>query len=391
MARLKKSQVVFWDVDTQFDFMRETGKLYVRGAKDITPVLARITKFVKDNDIIYRATMDVHAKDDPEFKGHGGDFPPHCVVGTRGMKKIPETSSFLGPGFDPRVLGKKSYDIFSEPFMGKVVEHFKKEGITTVIVYGVATDYCVKAAALGFAKRGFHVVVLKDAIAGVKPATTAAAIAEMKVAGVRFHPFDAAVKMIRLTPVPSLADLSKHVDADSRRLMERDGLKLAIEKGKQWGVSLQLRKGGVKAALVDVLIYSEPTVERGFAMKRNPAIDAYVAYVLVEKKYRGKGYAGILLGAWVRYFDEHRMSSALEAFPLQSKEGTISLADLVAFYRSLGYRVKGKMKGKGSAMMYRPRERRAVPGPVVPASVPRRAVAAVPLGKTLALAARAGL
>jgi nicotinamidase/pyrazinamidase len=384
MASLKRSAVVFWDVDTQFDFMRPKGKLYVKGAASIIPMLKRVTRFITEHDLNYRATMDVHVKDDPEFK----DFAPHCIVGTRGMMKIPETSA-------GRVFKKSTYDIFSEMFMDEVINGFKNVGITTVIVYGVATDYCVKAAALGFAKRGFRVFVLEDAIAGVERSSTAAAIAGMKAAGIKFRAFDAVTKMFHFRPVPLLADLSKHVDATSWQLMKRDGLELALTKkaGSRF-VTLELRKHGAKVASVQVYVCEQPEVERDYGLKRDPVIDAWVQYVLVEKGYRGRGYASILLRAWTRYFDAHGMATGLEATPLMSKGATISLADLVAFYESLGYRVvKPRIHpaDKFSAMMFRPRPRAAVPRAVVPAGVPRRAVAAPSFDRTLALAARAGL
>jgi nicotinamidase/pyrazinamidase len=54
-----------------------------------------------------------------------------------------------------------------------------------MIVYGVATDYCVKAAALGLAERGYRTTVLTDAIAGITKEGTEAALAALEAAGVR--------------------------------------------------------------------------------------------------------------------------------------------------------------------------------------------------------------
>ena len=52
-------------------------------------------------------------------------------------------------------------------------------------MFGVATDYCVKAAALGLAERGYRVAVLTDAIAAVADETGQAALRKMEAAGCR--------------------------------------------------------------------------------------------------------------------------------------------------------------------------------------------------------------
>lgn len=194
-----KASVVFWDVDTQVDFMLPAGKLYVPGAVDLIPNLKKITKFIQKKKLLHYSTLDVHVKDDPEFK----HFPPHCIVRTNGVKKIPET--IVDAALDDKQTVKKAtHDVFSEAkVMDKIVAGFNAIGIKTIIIYGVATDYCVATAALGFASRGFKVVVIKDAVAGVGPATTEHAIADMKEAGVKFKTFGKVVEM--LSPGPKAA------------------------------------------------------------------------------------------------------------------------------------------------------------------------------------------
>jgi len=54
------------------------------------------------------------------------------------------------------------------------------------VVYGVATDFCVKAAVLGMQKRGVQCYVVEDAIKGVFPETTQKALEEMILAGAKF-------------------------------------------------------------------------------------------------------------------------------------------------------------------------------------------------------------
>ena len=57
-------------------------------------------------------------------------------------------------------------------------------GVDTVDVVGIATDHCVRATALDAASFGFHTRVLLGLCAGVAPGTTAAALEQMRGAGV---------------------------------------------------------------------------------------------------------------------------------------------------------------------------------------------------------------
>ena len=53
------------------------------------------------------------------------------------------------------------------------------------VVYGVATEYCVRAAVLGLLRRGRSVALVEDAIRAVDPAQGEAALREMQAAGAR--------------------------------------------------------------------------------------------------------------------------------------------------------------------------------------------------------------
>ena len=84
----------------------------------------------------------------------------------------------------PIYFGKQDYDVFSEaetlqPFL----ETIKGK---TVVLYGVATDYCVRATALGFRQRNFDVIVVQDAIMGIAAETVKQSLIEMRTAGVQF-------------------------------------------------------------------------------------------------------------------------------------------------------------------------------------------------------------
>ena len=86
--------LLFWDVDTQVDFMKEDGKLYVEGAEEIIPNLERLTEAARRLELPVVASADEHVpeddelSDDPDFED---TYPPHCMKGTRGQEKIPQT------------------------------------------------------------------------------------------------------------------------------------------------------------------------------------------------------------------------------------------------------------------------------------------------------------
>ena len=154
-SRQKEKKTLFFDVDTQYDFMCRAGRLYVKGADKITGNLKVLTEFADKNNITVISSLDTHIKNDPEFKM----FPAHCVKNTAGYKKITQT---LAGNTEQIFIEKRTFDAFSNPRTKQYIKPFD-----TAYVYGVATDYCVKAACLGLVKAGLKVYLVKDAIKAV--------------------------------------------------------------------------------------------------------------------------------------------------------------------------------------------------------------------------------
>ena len=169
--------VIFWDVDTQADFMLPGGKLYVPGAEKIIPNLNRLTEAARQGRVLIVGDACVHAPDDPEFR----QFPPHCVRGTAGAKIIPETLAdrvLMVPAeadakipadlsaYQQVILEKQVLDVFSNPHAETVLERVQKftEADAEIFVYGVVTEYCVRLAAKGLLARGRRVALVSDAI-----------------------------------------------------------------------------------------------------------------------------------------------------------------------------------------------------------------------------------
>ena len=186
---------VFVDIDTQHDFISRDGALSVPGAEEIRGNLETLTDYAVNNGIKIVASADAHVPDDEEFEV----FPPHCVQNTPGQKKIEETTTAATvvlkndasesaqsnqiEDADQILLEKQTYDVFTNPSAPGI---FEAAGGDEYIVYGVATDYCVKAAAVGLLERGYNVTVVKDAIAAVTEQTGKESIALMEEMGAAF-------------------------------------------------------------------------------------------------------------------------------------------------------------------------------------------------------------
>ena len=186
---------VFVDIDTQYDFISADGALSVPGAENIRENLRALTNYAIEHGVKTIASADAHAPDDREFE----IFPPHCVQGTPGQKKIEETcvantqvienttpETHLHEVFskaDHILLEKQTYDVFTNLNTVKLI---KAANADEHIVYGVATDYCVRAAVCGLLDRGYQVIVVKDAIAAVEQKAGEDAVAMMKEQGAIF-------------------------------------------------------------------------------------------------------------------------------------------------------------------------------------------------------------
>ena len=184
----------FLDVDTQRDFMISSGGLYVPGAERIIPKLRKLFDFARKNEINVLSTVDAHTADDPEFQ----QFPPHCVQGSEGQRKLDETLlarplTFQNKPIDRNLLDavrknrqiiieKQSLNMFDNP----IAERLLRVLPPRAIVFGVTTEYCVKYACLGLRCMGIHTAIISDAIRALAPKTEKEALEEMRAAGVDF-------------------------------------------------------------------------------------------------------------------------------------------------------------------------------------------------------------
>jgi len=192
------SGVVLWDVDTQVDFMLPDGKLYVPGAEQTAPAMRRLVQAARAAGIPHVASADDHEltddeiSDEPDFSS---TYPPHCLRGTRGARKVPETEQedpvpiTLEPLPERYLRGreflllKKHFDVFTNPNTDRLLAVLDPD---EVILFGVATDVCDDAAIRGLLERGRRVRFVEDAARGLDEQRTSACIAAWREAGVEF-------------------------------------------------------------------------------------------------------------------------------------------------------------------------------------------------------------
>jgi len=194
MGKRKTEKVLFWNVDTQNDFMLKDGKLSVPDAGRIVKNLKTLTRLAKEKGIQVVSTCDWHnsatyeISHTPDFKSK---FPEHCMENTDGAKFIPETmpdesdsievdwdivnseeDNVIVAGMRNIILKKDKFDAFEgNPNTDALLRELKP---TLVYVYGVASEVCVNFAILGLLKRGYEVVIVIDAIQGLGDAKAVA-------------------------------------------------------------------------------------------------------------------------------------------------------------------------------------------------------------------------
>jgi nicotinamidase/pyrazinamidase len=158
---------------------------------------------------VHVASADDHELTDSEISeepDYSTTYPPHCLRGTRGARKIPETDQddpvpitleslpehhLRGREF---LLLKKSFDVFTNPNTDRLLERLNPDEI---VVFGVATDVCDDAAIRGFLERGRKVSFVEDAARGLDDGRVATCTSAWRDAGVEFTTADQVISRLR--------------------------------------------------------------------------------------------------------------------------------------------------------------------------------------------------
>jgi nicotinamidase/pyrazinamidase len=181
-------KTIFFDIDSQLDFLYPAGALYVPGAERIVPAIARLNRYAAAQGIPVVSTTDAHAENDPEFQ----TWPPHCVAGTTGQHKAETTllekrvvvpnrpCSLALDGAQQIIVEKQNVDVFTAPNLARVVENLAADRF---VVYGVVTEICVLFAARGLLKYRKPVTIVTDAVAALTAEASDRALAEIRATG----------------------------------------------------------------------------------------------------------------------------------------------------------------------------------------------------------------
>src|SRR5437660_6972123 len=199
------SGTILWDVDTQVDFVLPDGKLYVPGAEQVAPAMRLLVKAARAAGVVHVASADDHELTDAEISEQPDfqtTYPPHCLRGTRGARKVEETEQEdpVPIGLEPLperylrgrefLILKKNFDVFTNPNTDRLLAALHPDEI---VVFGVATDVCDDAAIRGFLDRGRSVRFVEDAARGLDEGRVAACIAAWRDRGVAFTTVDEVV------------------------------------------------------------------------------------------------------------------------------------------------------------------------------------------------------
>jgi nicotinamidase/pyrazinamidase len=191
-------------VDMQGDFTElMNGPLAVpRTNLDYLHQVNRETEKLKDGRFPLWATQDWHPEDHVSFvTSHPGKqpfdrvslqgkeqilWPPHCIQGSQGAELLLENSLFeavVKKGRDPRHDSYSGFQDDGGQDTG-LESQLREKGVRKVVIYGLATDYCVRATALDARARRFETIVATGLCRGVAPESTEQALREMRLSGV---------------------------------------------------------------------------------------------------------------------------------------------------------------------------------------------------------------
>lgn len=183
-------KTIFYDIDTQRDFIAPDGKYHVAGAETIVPKLKALTDLAHEQKVRIVCSVDRHVPGDPMLKSSGGAYPDHCMAGSPGEKKIDETMPL-----NPLFLENKEY---TSEEIHKILDHhgeivFQRQQFEAlannvhlrailrlvlrpfgdIVIYGVYTELCADREITALVGLGPKLHVIKDAVvfSGIDPAS----------------------------------------------------------------------------------------------------------------------------------------------------------------------------------------------------------------------------
>lgn len=191
-------------IDVQNDFC-PSGALAVTDGDAVVPVINQL----QDRYATRVLTQDWHPADHSSFADNHADaepfsvidapygpqvlWPRHCVQGTAGA------AFHTGLRTDADLIIRKGFrsaiDSYSAFFENDhetptgLAGYLRERDITSLVMCGLATDFCVRFSAVDAAKLGFEVTVVEDACRAIDlDGSLAAALTEMDEVGIKRLP-----------------------------------------------------------------------------------------------------------------------------------------------------------------------------------------------------------
>jgi nicotinamidase/pyrazinamidase len=183
-------KTIFYDVDTQRDFVLPDGKFHIAGADKLVPVWKAITDLARDQSVRIVCSIDCHVPGDPMLKSWGGPYPDHCMAGTPGQKKIDETAPLNPLTLESReytpneikeilehqgeiVFRRQQFEALADNTQLRAILRLILRPFEDIVIYGVYTELCAEreiAALIGLGPK-LHVIADAVAIVGAQSAT----------------------------------------------------------------------------------------------------------------------------------------------------------------------------------------------------------------------------
>lgn len=197
----EKTGVIVGDIQGDFTEWKEGSLAVPNTGSDYVKQAEEVTKRLHNAGLPIFGVQDWHPSDHISFyTDHPGTkpletieingrpqvlWPPHCVQGTENARILVDNNLFLAVVQKGRDKHYDSYSAFQDDGghkteMESILRH---NGIAQIVLYGIATDYCVRATALDAIRAGFQVIVIEELCRGVAPHTSQEAMEEMKRSG----------------------------------------------------------------------------------------------------------------------------------------------------------------------------------------------------------------
>ena len=197
---VKKMNIASFDIDAQYCFTPVCpNELPISGGDEIADELNEQAKYagfrIGSKDAHPADALWVATEHNPQHTPISGPhvdvhWKAHAIPGSKGfqlLKGLPHPADydyFVWKGVEPDMhpYGACYHDLTSKLSTG-VIEYLRVHQVSTVIVGGLATDYCVKTTVLQLLEAHFKVIVNLSACRGIHEDTVESAINAMQQQG----------------------------------------------------------------------------------------------------------------------------------------------------------------------------------------------------------------